>query len=108
MDLPRALRLAEEALASAPENPTFIDTYAWALFKNRKYDEAKEHIDLALSAYEENDEDASAEILEHAGDIYYMCGEPEKAKEFWKRALKLAPDNELLARKVKTGAYLYK
>lgn len=108
MDLPRALRLAEEALASAPENSTFIDTYAWALFKNRKYDEAKEHIDLALSAYEENDEEASAEILEHAGDIYYMCGEPEKAKEFWKRALKLAPDNELLARKVKTGAYLYK
>lgn len=107
--LPRALVLAEKAMTSDPENPTFIDTYAWALFKNRKYEEAKEYIDRALSAYaDDSNDDASAEVLEHAGDIYYMCGEPDKAKDFWKDALAIDPDNDLLARKVKTGAYLYK
>ncbi len=96
-------------MTSDPENPTFIDTYAWALFKNRKYEEAKEYIDRALSAYaDDSNDDASAEVLEHAGDIYYMCGEPDKAKDFWKDALAIDPDNDLLARKVKTGAYLYK
>ena len=31
-------------------------------------------------------------MVEHGGDIYYKCGEPEKAVEFWKEALKLAEE----------------
>ncbi|MDE5692829.1 MAG: tetratricopeptide repeat protein, partial [Duncaniella sp.] len=52
--------------------------------------------------------DMSAAVLEHAGAIYFMDGEPDKAIDFWKEALKLAPDNELLQRKVKNKSYYFK
>ena len=47
-------------------------------------------------------------MYEHAGDIYYMSGSPDEAVDFWKKALELDPGNDLLARKVKHRAYLYK
>lgn len=50
---------------------------------------------------------ADTEILSHAGDIYFMCGEPQKAVEYWKAALLTAPDDELLRRKVENKAYYY-
>ncbi len=50
----------------------------------------------------------SADVLEHAGDIYFMDGEPDKAFYFWKEALKLTPDNELLQRKVRNKSYYFK
>jgi hypothetical protein len=37
-----------------------------------------------------------------------MCGEPDKALDFWKEALALKPDDDLLARKVKHKTYFYK
>lgn len=49
----------------------------------------------------------SAEVLSHAGDIYFMSGLPEQALEFWERAAILAPDDEMLARKVKYKTYFY-
>lgn len=60
-------------------------------------EEADEMLDLA----------PSADVLEHAGDIYFMSGEPAKALDFWRKALDLDPDNELLQRKVKHKTYFY-
>lgn len=53
-------------------------------------------------------ETPSAEVLSHAGDIYFMSGEPDQALRFWKEALELDPDDELLARKVKHKTYFFK
>ena len=50
----------------------------------------------------------SADVYEHAGDIYFMDGEPDRALEYWKDALKLDPDNELLQRKVRHKTYFFK
>ena len=47
------------------------------------------------------------ELFHHAGDIYFMNKEYEGAIEFWKKALALDPDNELLKKKVKHKAYFY-
>ncbi|MDE6287322.1 MAG: hypothetical protein K2M00_00885, partial [Muribaculaceae bacterium] len=49
----------------------------------------------------------SAEMLDHAGDIYFMTGEPEKAVQFWIRALDLNPGDEKIARKVKYKTYFF-
>lgn len=170
VDLPKADRYAGYAIAAEPENPTYLDTYAWVKFKQQEYKDAKTYIDKALNftidaaeardaearyddgplmapvdslsdaeldsltsidalgdtilyaetdsveiserdlaSYDKYDDDISAEILEHAGDIYYMCGEPDDALRFWKRALARKPeDSDLLERKVKAKAYLYK
>ncbi len=117
LDLDRALSLIERAVDGRPDDPTTLDTYAWVLFKRHEYDKARVIMDKTLelsgegSESDGNDEsdndDLSSEMLEHAGDIYFMVREPEKALAFWKRALALDPDNELLRRKVTHKTYFY-
>ncbi len=103
-DLDRAEQLSFWTIKEEPENSTSLDTYAWVMFKQKKFDAAKEYIDKAL----EHDTDPSSELYEHAGDIYFMNLDPERALEFWKEALKLSPDNDLLKRKIEQKTYLQK
>ena len=103
-DLDRALEMIEQVIKAKPEDSPSLDTYAWVLFKLKKYAEAREAIDTAIA----NDEEPSAELYEHAGDIYFMDGDPDAALDFWREALKLTPDNELLKRKVTNKTYFYK
>ncbi|WP_300504122.1 tetratricopeptide repeat protein [uncultured Duncaniella sp.] len=103
-DLDTALSMIETATAAEPENATSLDTYAWVLFKRKDYAKAREVIDRTLELTDERSE----EILEHAGDIYFMDGEPDEAVELWKEALELAPDNKLLEKKVKHKTYFFK
>lgn len=123
IDLDRARKLAEEAVAADPLNPTQLDTYAWVLFKLKEYKDAREQIDLALSScgvkvaegavvvapVEGNDdiEEASAEIFDHAGDIYFMNGEPDIAVQFWQLAIKLEPANKQILKKIQNRAYFF-
>lgn len=103
-DLDRAEQLSAITVRDNPQNPTSLDTYAWVFFKKGDYAMARQYIDAAMS----NDSELSAEILHHAGDIYFMDGHPDEALEFWKKALKLDPKDELLARKVKHKTFFYK
>lgn len=103
-DLDDALKMIETATAAEPDNPTTLDTYAWVLFKRKDYAKAREVIDRTLDLTDERSE----EILEHAGDIHFMDGDPDGALDLWKEALKLAPGNELLERKVKHKTYFFK
>lgn len=107
--LDKALKYINYALSLEIEtegenSATTLDTYAWVLFKNRDYEKALEAIDAVLDIEKEK---PSAEILHHAGDIYFMSGMPDDALEFWKEALKLTPEDELLQRKVKHKAFFY-
>lgn len=127
-DLPRAEVYASIACAAEPENATYLDTYAWIMFRKRDFARAQELIDRALAAiaalknessqtdvsgtYDASEEESphgmeSYEIYSHAGDIYYMNGRPDRAVELWRKALELEPDNELLRRKVEAKAYYY-
>ena len=108
-DLEKALNYINKALSLEIEEDntntaTTLDTYAWVLFKNKDYEKALEAIDAVL---ELESKKPSAEILHHAGDIYFMNGMPEEALEFWEKALKLAPEDELLQRKVKHKTFFY-
>lgn len=120
IDLDKAESYISKVIAIEPNNPTYLDTRAWVAFKRKDYQTARRYIDLTLNAeavpdVEDAEEGAeeiepvelSADVLEHAGDIYFMDGEPDKALEFWKRALEADPDNECLARKVKHKTYFY-
>lgn len=96
-DLDEALRLIEKVMAVEDDNPTSLDTYAWVLFRRKDYEKAREIMDKVL---EMEGEEMSADVYDHAGDIYFMDGEPRKALEFWKKALELDPDNQKIRRKV--------
>ena len=103
-DLDKAEQMSAKAVNAAPNNATFLDTYAWVYFKKGDYGLALIYIEYALK----NDDSENAELLEHYGDILFMNGQPEKAVECWEKAQKLNPDSELLNRKVKNKTYFYK
>ena len=102
-DLDKAEEMSARTIKQRPDDATSLDTYAWVMFRKKNYTEAMAYIDKAIA----NSEDPSEELYHHAGDIYFMNGEPQKALEFWEKALALDPDNELLQRKVKHKTYFY-
>ncbi len=104
-NLDDALALIERLMTLEDNNPTSLDTYAWVLFRRKDYAKARELIDRTLELTPKDE--MTSDVLEHAGDIYYMDSEPDRAVEFWKEALKLDPDNDLLKRKVTNRAYYY-
>lgn len=101
-DLNKAEEMSYKTIKAEPKNGTYLDTYAWILFRQKRYAEAKIYIDQTMQC----DSDSSAVILEHAGDIYAKCGDMDKALELWKTALEKSPDNEILALKVRQRKYI--
>ena len=102
--LNKAEQMSYKTIKAEPKNATYLDTYAWILFMQQRYAEAKVYIEQAL----QNDSDSSAVIIEHAGDIYIQNKEPERAVELWKQALTKDPGNKVLIRKIKQRKYLKK
>ena len=102
--LDKAEEMSYKTIKAEPKSATYLDTYAWILFMQQRYSEAKIYIDQAL----QNDSDSSAVITEHAGDIYIQNKEPERAVELWQQALKKDPQNKLLARKIRQRKYIKK
>jgi Tfp pilus assembly protein PilF len=108
--LERAEQMSYRTIKAEPKNATYLDTYAWILFKQKRYSEARIYMDQTL----QNDSTTSAEVMEHAGDIYFHVGETDKALTFWQQALELATDDtvikdrrkQVLIRKIKLKKYL--
>ena len=72
-------------------------------FKRKKYKEAQAYIDMAL----EKDSLSNSVIIEHAGDIYIMNGDTNKAVDFWEKSLKLSEDRkQCLIKKIKLRRYV--
>ena len=101
-ELDKAENMSQKAIKAEPKNGTYLDTYAWILFMQKRYSEARIYIDQAV----QNDTTKSSVILEHAGDIYALNNDMEKAMEFWLKAQQEDPDNKLLNRKIKRKKYI--
>lgn len=96
-DLDKAERLSALTVKAEPKSATYLDTYAWVFFKKKDYKMALMYIKSAI----DNDDEHSADVLDHYGDILFMNGETDAALEQWQKALEKAPDNELIQKKVK-------
>jgi tetratricopeptide (TPR) repeat protein len=109
-ELNKAEQMSYRTIKAEPKNATYLDTYAWILFMQQRYSEAKVYIDQTLQC----DSDTSAVLLEHAGDIYYHCGDKEQALVYWQQALDRASEKsevkddrrQILTRKIKLKKYL--
>jgi len=108
--LDKAEQMSYRTIKAEPKNATYLDTYAWILFMQKRYSEARIYIDQTLQC----DSDSAAVLLEHAGDIYYHVGEKERAVALWQQALDKATDQSeikgnrkrVLIRKIKLKKYL--
>ena len=71
--------------------------------QEKNYVEAKAYIEKALA----DEEEESAELYHHAGDILFWNSDIDKALEYWEKALKLEPDNKNVKTKSKKQNILF-
>lgn len=103
-DLDKAASMSLKTVMAEPKNSTYLDTYAWILFMQKRYPEALEYIEKAVT--NDPQEDISAVVLEHAGDIAFMANDVQKALGYWQKALAKDGNNKLLQQKIKQKKYI--
>ena len=96
IQLQRALTMIQIAISADSDNSSYLDTYGWILYKLGNYNDALEYILKVIQK-----KDATAEVFEHLGDIYYDMGKFSEAKDAWHRALELDPDREAVIERLK-------
>lgn len=97
-DLDRALQMSSKTIKAEPKNPTYLDTYAWVLYKLGRYEDALKYMNKVFK-YEKNPQGIN---YEHLGDIYYQLGDTKNAVKNWKKAKKEGGEvSEFLEQKIK-------
>lgn len=100
-ELDRALDMSRKTIESEPDNPIYIDTYAWVLFLLERYEEAKAYAEKLIGL----NDDMSAVEFHHCGDIFAKTGDMERAVEYWKKAVETGDDSKILKKKIRKRKY---
>lgn len=98
-DLQKALTMAEKANGLSPDNPTYLDTWAWVLYRKGDYKEALEKIEKALAL----DNKPGGVEMEHYGDILFKLNRTKEAIEWWRKAKDTGEGSDKLELKIKDG-----
>ncbi len=96
-----AEKLSSAVVQGNPNNATYLDTYAWVLFKKKDYQLAKFYMESALS----NSTEENPVLVEHYGDILFFLNEKDKAVLQWKKSLKMGNPSKVLPEKIKTATF---
>lgn len=101
-ELDKALEMSQKTIDKEPSNATYLDTYAWILFKLKEYKKALKYIEKTISL----DLDPSDVVLEHYGDILYFNANKKDAINQWKKAKEKGEGSGLLDKKINKGEYV--
>ena len=101
-DLDNAEKMSRKVIQANPDSAIFLDTYAWVLFKQKKYSKALTFIKMALKS----GGDKIGVQVEHYGDILFCSGERDEALKNWKEAKKLGDTSEVLDKKIRERLYI--
>ena len=85
-----ALAYLQKALQLAPNNPAFMDSMGWVLFRAGKIEDS---MTMLKDAYKLSKD---GEIAAHLGEVLWTCGNKEQAKQIWHEALRNAPNHDIL------------
>lgn len=72
------------------DNPAYLDSLGWVMYKQKKYKEARELLEQSV----QEEEGKHLEIYDHLGDAYLALGDKAKAIEAWKKGVTLAGDSK--------------
>jgi tetratricopeptide (TPR) repeat protein len=101
--LTKALEMSQKANNLEPGNANLLDTQAWVFFQLGKFPEALTWIEKALQA---SQNEASAGLLEHKGDILFKLNRTDEAREFWIKAKNKGASQEKLLKKIESGNWV--
>lgn len=96
--LEAAAAMSLRSLRLRPDEPTFLDTYGWILFQQRKYKEAKVQIVKAIKL---SGAGTDGTLFEHLGDIEFKLGNRDAALAAWEKAVKLGGVSSVITKKIK-------
>jgi tetratricopeptide (TPR) repeat protein len=99
--LDKAAQMSRRSNELQPDNASFEDTFAWVLFKQKKYTEAKSWIEKAIKHNKNN-----AGQAEHYGDILYFLNDTDNAVKYWKTAKQLGSKSAVLEKKINEKKYV--
>lgn len=98
LELEKALAMSSRAVALTDNNPTYLDTHAWVLFRLGRTEEARKIMQQAIAL----DNRSSSELLVHYGDILDALGERFMAETYWRKALEKGYDAAAIARRLES------
>ena len=75
---------------SEKENPSYVDSLGWVLYKRGKYEEARKYL---LKASKDEDQGAHLEIWDHLADCLVKLDKKEEAVKVWTEALTFDDDS---------------
>lgn len=93
--LPEALNLIKRALELSPEDPYIMDSLGWVYYRMGNIAEGLNYLNLAFAAKPD------PEIAAHLGEVLWIQGAKEDAKNIWRAALEKDPDNDVLLETLK-------
>jgi tetratricopeptide (TPR) repeat protein len=93
-----AERMSKKTIELSKDEPSFLDTYGWILYKQSKYDKALEYIQKAIDV---SGESADGTLWEHLGDVNYKLGNIDKAVSCWMKAKEKGTENIDIDKKIK-------
>ncbi|MEK6685340.1 MAG: tetratricopeptide repeat protein [Pseudomonadota bacterium] len=90
IQLPEALKLIKRAVELSPEDPYIIDSLGWVYYRMGNFVDGLNYLNIAFAARPD------PEIAAHLGEVLWVRGAKENAKDIWRSALEKDPDNEVL------------
>lgn len=101
-DLEKAESMISKTIELEPGNSTYLDTYAWVLFKRGRFFEAKYIIERAI----DKGGNESDIIVEHYGDILFKNGDVNGALIQWEKSKEMGNSSEILNKKIESESYI--
>ncbi len=92
--LDQARQMAARLVEQNPDNPTYLDTFAWVLYMLKDYQQARKYLEKAAKG------SPNGNILEHYGDVLFQLGETEKALQVWQQAKQAGKASDKLDQKI--------
>lgn len=96
-NLDKALEMSTKLISAEKDNPVYLDTHAWVLYKNGDLEPALGFINQAVEK-----DPGNPVYLEHKGDILFKTGKTQDALDLWISAAEKGKGSEYLDEKIKT------
>ena len=96
--LPEARTLIEMALKLSPGDPFILDSMGWVLYRSGDYKEGIGYLQRAFALRPD------PEIAAHLGEVLWVSGQHDQARQIWSEVLKEHPKNDVLQNTIKRFA----
>ena len=89
-DMVEAYRYISEAYKQEPLNPAIVDSMGWVEYRRGNLELALDYLRQAYDLFPD------AEIAAHMGEVLWMLGRRDEARDVWEQALAKYPENPAL------------